>query len=313
MNDTWIFMLKYLSGHQYMKYSVTIQLSNWRGVFIVIRDFRTSDTEELYNLKNNIDTGYEIDDIKDIPENSPKFIVYEHENIKVLAYATISANDEGEIEAQIRLYVEPQSRLKGIGTDLYNELVANLIELNPDLISAYMRVDIENPSSFCNKLGFNKWWGSPELLYKGNNFPDVDLEFVRYEDKYFEQYVKVVQESYYDLHKTNDLKPYTVSVETVSKYKLSNKQNVYLALENDQIMASVTIGDGTIDNLMVSPNYQGKGYGKKALQFGMNEMISQGYDEIRICYMEGNTYAEKLYYSLGFKPLQNTHVYRKLI
>ena len=78
-------------------------------------------------------------------------------------------------------------------------------------------------------------------------------------------------------------------------------------------MASVTVGEGTIDNLMVSPGYQGRGYGKKALQFGINKMITQGYDEIRICYMEGNTSAEKIYSNLGFKPLQNTHVYRKFI
>lgn len=78
-------------------------------------------------------------------------------------------------------------------------------------------------------------------------------------------------------------------------------------------MASVTTSDGEIDNLMVSPTYQGKGYGKKALQFGMNRMLSKGYDEIRICYMEGNSNAENLYYSLRFKFLQNTHVYRKFL
>jgi ribosomal protein S18 acetylase RimI-like enzyme len=78
-------------------------------------------------------------------------------------------------------------------------------------------------------------------------------------------------------------------------------------------MASVTIGEGTIDNLMVSQAFQGRGYGTQALQFGVNKMLKQGYDKIRICYMEGNAYAENLYYSLGFKFLQNTHVYRKFL
>lgn len=49
------------------------------------------------------------------------------------------------------------------------------------------------------------------------------------------------------------------------------------------------------------------------MNYGMNKMIDQGYDELRICFMEGNIVAEKLYYSLGFKPLQTTHVYRKFI
>ena len=133
----------------------------------------------------------------------------------------------------------------------------------------------------------------------------------KYEDTYFEQYIKVVQESYYELHKTNDLKPYIATKDIVLKYKLNNKENVFIALENDQIVASVTIGKGTIDNLMVSPDFQGKGYGKQALQFGVNKLLNQGYDVVHICYMEGNTSAEKLYSSLGFKHLQTTHVYRK--
>lgn len=84
-------------------------------------------------------------------------------------------------------------------------------------------------------------------------------------------------------------------------------------LNGDEIVASVTTGDGEIDNLMVNPAYQGKGYGRKAMQFAMNKMLDAGYEKIHICYMEGNDSAEKLYYSLGFKPLQRTHVYRKIL
>lgn len=279
----------------------------------MIRDFHPKDKDQIIFLKNTIDNGYQLEDISYIQSNATTFIVYEQELIKGFAYATMTANDAGDLEAQIRLYVEPNSRKKGVGLALYNELETLLVALKPDVLSAYIRVDIINPASFCNKMGFNKWWGSPELLYTGESFPDSELEFCIYEDKYFERYVKVVQESYYELHKNNDLKPYIASKEIITKYKLNNKKNVYLALQDEQIMVSVTIGDGTIENLMVSPSYQGKGYGKKALQFGINKLISQGYDTIRICYMEGNTPAEKLYTSLGFKPLQNTHVYRKFL
>lgn len=84
-------------------------------------------------------------------------------------------------------------------------------------------------------------------------------------------------------------------------------------LKNEQIVASVTTGEGILDNLMVVPSYQGNGYGRKALQFGMNEMLEEGYEEIRICFLEGNESAERLYTSLGFKPLHNTQVYRKFL
>lgn len=279
----------------------------------MIRDFHPKDTDQIMFLKNSIDTSYEVDDISYIQSNATTFIVFEQERLKGFAYAIMIDNDAGDTEAQIRVYVEPNSRNEGIGSALYNKLEKLLVGCNPDILSAYIRVDIINPALFCNKMGFNKWWGSPELIYKGEKFPDVELEFCIYEDKFFERYVKVTQESYYDLHKNNDLKPYIVSKEIITKYKLNNKQNVYLALQDEQIMVSVTIGDGTIENLMVSPSYQGRGYGKMALQFGINKLINQGYGEIRICYMEGNTIAEKLYTNLGFKPLYNTHVYRKFI
>lgn len=284
-----------------------------KGVFVVIRDFKAGGTEELFHLINNIDTGYDIDNIKDLEKNATKFIVYEDDKISGLAYATISTNDANEQEAQVKIYVEPQSRRKGIGKALYNKLEAYLTELKPDLISAYIRVDIQNPSPFCNKIGFHKWWGSPELYYIGEPFPENDVEFSVYDDKYFKQFVKVNQECYYPLQKSNDLKPYIGTEEIIKEYKLNNKENVYLALDNDEIMASVTIGNGEIDNLIVSPKYQGKGYGKKALQFGMNQLLKKGHKEIRICFMENNTIAENLYYSLGYKFLQNTHVYRKFL
>lgn len=62
---------------------------------------------------------------------------------------------------------------------------------------------------------------------------------------------------------------------------------------------------------MVSPDFQGMGYSKQALQFGVNELMNKGYEEVHICYMKGNTSAEKLYSSVGFEHLYTTQVYRK--
>lgn len=277
----------------------------------MIREFRQEDTEQIDHLIKHIDTGYEIDNSIYIQTNALKILIHEQDTIRGLAYATVSTNDANEQEIQIRLYVEPQYRNKGIGTALYNELESYLNGLEANLLTAYIRADCSYPSSFCHKMGFEKWWVSPELLYTGDSYPEVDLKFEKYEDTYFEQYVKVVQESYYELQKANDLKPYIATKDIVLKYKLNNKENVFIALENEQIVASVTIGKGTIDNLMVSPDFQGKGYGKQALQFGVNELLNKGYDEVYICYMEGNTSAEKLYFSLGFEHLHTTHVFRK--
>ncbi|MFD1738649.1 GNAT family N-acetyltransferase [Bacillus salitolerans] len=280
----------------------------------MIRSYQDDDFKQVTQLINRARSYYKMLVSNEIKENSVEFIVYvEQEVILGIAYATSLINDAKESEAQIKVFVDNPYRLRGIGKSFVRYLEKELSKRNADIITSCIRVDLENTSKFCHKVGFEKWWGSPELFYVGTGFSEVMENFVRYEDKYFDSYLKVVQESFYDVHVINDIKPYLVTEEIVKRYKLNYKENVYLLLKEDEILASVTIGRGTVENLMVSKIAQGKGYGKKALQFAINMLLSQGYKEIRICYMEGNDSAENLYLSLGFKPLHNTHVYRKII
>jgi len=280
----------------------------------MIRSYQDDDIEQVTQLINIASSKYKMLDTNEIKESSVEFIVYvEQEVILGIAYAISLINDANESEAQIKVFVDTPYRLHGIGKSLVGYLERNLIKRNTVMITSYFKVDLVNPAGFCDKAGYKKWWGSPELFYVGPGFPDVAVDFVLYEDKYFDSYLQVVQESFYEVHVINDIKPYIVTEEIVRRYKLNNKENVYLLFEDDKILASVTIGKGTVENLMVSKTAQGKGYGKKALQFAINKMMSQGNKEIRISYMEGNDSAKKLYLSLGFKPLHNTHVYRRII
>ena len=278
----------------------------------MLRFFCEEDKENLIKLIEKMEIKEEVGDWGEFIANSQKILLYEQNGIKGFSYYSTYYNDEEKI-AQISLFVDSDYRLSGIGTALYKETEKLISESAPDFVSVYMRVESENPMPFAEKMGYEKWWGSPELIYRGGAFPKTDLEFVKYEDMFFDKFVKVVQDSYYELHEINDLKPYLAPAHSVNEYKLNNKDKVYLVLDHDEIVASVTTGKGEVDNLMVAPGYQGKGYGRKALQFGMNKMLEEGYNDIRICFVEGNKNAEKLYTSLGFKPHHNTQVYRKFL
>ncbi|MGH1143338.1 GNAT family N-acetyltransferase [Bacillus pseudomycoides] len=280
----------------------------------MIRVYRgKEDKVSILNLIKSMGIEEEVGSLDDIVLNSMQFLLYEQNGIEGFSYSSVYTNSAGESIAQISVYVEPDSRLKGIGSTLYKAMEEVISKTKPDFVCTYMRVESENPIGFAKKMGFEKWWGSLESVYKGGTFPKADIELIKYEDRFFDQFVKMVQECYYELHEKNDIKPYLAPEDGVKKYKLNNKNNVYLVLENEQIVASVTTGEGILDNLMVVPSYQGNGYGRKALQFGMNEMLEEGYEEIRICFLEGNESAERLYTSLGFKPLHNTQVYRKFL
>ncbi|MCX2826220.1 GNAT family N-acetyltransferase [Bacillus pseudomycoides] len=280
----------------------------------MIRVYRgKEDKVSILNLIKSMGIEEEVGSLDDIVLNSMQFLLYEQNGIEGFSYSSVYTNSAGESIAQISVYVEPDSRLKGIGSTLYKAMEEVISKTKPDFVCTYMRVESENPIGFAKKMGFEKWWGSLESVYKGGTFPKADIELIKYEDRFFDQFVKMVQECYYELYEKNDIKPYLAPEDGVKKYKLNNKNNVYLVLENEQIVASVTTGEGILDNLMVVPSYQGNGYGRKALQFGMNEMLEEGYEEIRICFLEGNESAERLYTSLGFKPLHNTQVYRKFL
>ncbi|WP_410984690.1 GNAT family N-acetyltransferase [Bacillus cereus] len=280
----------------------------------MIRVYREKEDKiSILNLIKSMGIEEEVGSLDDIVLDSTQFLVYEQNGIEGFSYSSVYTNSAGESIAQINVYVEPDSRLKGIGSTLYKAMEEVISEKKTDFLCTYMRVESENPIGFAERMGFEKWWGSLELVYKGGAFPKSDIEFIKYEDRFFDQFVKMIQECYYELHEKNDIKPYLAPEDGVKTYKLNNEHNVYLMLEDEQIVASVTTGEGILDNLMVAPSHQGKGYGRKALQFGMNEMLEEGYEEIRICFLEGNESAERLYTSSGFKSLHNTQVYRKFL
>ncbi|MGG5740008.1 MULTISPECIES: GNAT family N-acetyltransferase [Bacillus cereus group] len=265
----------------------------------------------MLNLIKSLGTEEEIGSLDDIVSNSTHFLLYNQNGIEGFAYSSFYTNSNGESIGQISVYVEPGSRLKGIGSALYEEIEECISEMKPNFVCTYMKVESENCICFAKKMGFERWWGSLELIYKGGSFPETDLKFIKYEDKFFNQFVTMVQECYYELHERNDMKPYLAPEDSIKKYKLNNESNVYVVFKNEQLVASVTVGEGTIENLMVAQSQQGNGYGRNALQFGMNKLLEVGYEDIRLCYIEGNESAERLYKSVGFKPLHNTQVYQK--
>lgn len=56
-----------------------------------------------------------------------------------------------------------------------------------------------------------------------------------------------------------------------------------------------------ISQLLIDERYQGKGYGKAAMELLLANMQAAGkYTKVLTCYCEGNTAAQKLYAALGF-------------
>lgn len=56
-----------------------------------------------------------------------------------------------------------------------------------------------------------------------------------------------------------------------------------------------------ISQLLIDKHYQGKGYGKAAMELVLAKIQAEGkYTKMLTCYCEGNIAAQNLYTSLGF-------------
>lgn len=277
----------------------------------MIREFNIDDLEGVNNLINRGDIIDKIDVIKDVKRRAEKFLIYREEEIKGFAYMIKSMDEENQWN--IEIYVDIEERRKGIGTKLYNELFNYLEDENLRCLVAEFRVDINDSTGFYEKLGYKKWYRCPNLIYRGKEKFDLDIDFVFYEDKYYDQYLKCTQECFYELRRNNDFKPYLVPKNEEERHRLmENKDSIYLTLNNnEEIISTVTVKDGYIDNVMVSQKYQGKGYGKKIAQLAINRALDEGIEPIYLCYVDGNEKANNLYKSLGFEILQIIDIYRK--
>ncbi|MFA9398183.1 MAG: GNAT family N-acetyltransferase [Clostridiaceae bacterium] len=281
----------------------------------MIREFSIEDKKQLVDI---VKQGIMIDeeDINFITNNSNKIIVFDDKEAGILGFSSFRIWGKDKNKADVYTYVVPSSRREGIGTLLYNEILKSVDDNNLESINTRIKVDNDDVTSFYKKLGYEKWYVDLDLYYHGSKQPQFNLKFVPYEDKYFEKYAEGLRNSFYELRKLNDFQPYLCCELSEEKRKefLDNKENIFLLLNNEEVIASVIVyNNGAIDDIFVLPSYQGKGYGKKTMQFAINKAIGYGCNYISLSAIEWNTRAVNLYQSLGFNIVQTTYCYRLFI
>lgn len=278
----------------------------------MIRDYKR---EDLDQLKEIMKEGYLIDDksIENYFENDySKTFVYDDGAIKGVVMA--SMKDKEKKECFVLVYTKPSERRRGIGRDLYSRIHEYLHEIKPNMVYLKFRADGDNPTKFFADLGFKKWFGIHDMHYRGDLQPEPDLTISPYQEEFFLQYAKGIDDCFYEMRKENDIKPYYCSPPTDENRQnvLEEKDNIFLALDGDKLIASAIVKkDGYLDDIFVIPEYQGKGYGRKITEFAINKALSYNPQVISLGVVEWNTKAANLYEALGFERIQTTHYYRQ--
>jgi putative acetyltransferase len=130
--------------------------------------------------------------------------------------------------------------------------------------------------------------------------PIDNFKIEQYSDKYREQVLNVWEKSVlatHDFLKPTDFEEIKTVVETIN----FNDFEVYCLKQNNEIAGFIGVAERKIEMLFFSPEYIGKGLGKKLTDFAFSELKA---DKVDV--NEQNSNAVKFYEKLGFKTYERT-------
>ena len=135
-----------------------------------------------------------------------------------------------------------------------------------------------------------------KMEYKRPVTEKTAVTLVPYEPKYQDQYRRVYNACYHEMREALDIKPYDFIQD--GSFFSEGMNNVYLLIENDELIGGVTLKGPEIDDLIVAPQFQNKGYGKQILLWALENIKN---DEIILHVAEWNQKAIRLYEKNGFE------------
>ena len=137
-----------------------------------------------------------------------------------------------------------------------------------------------------------------EMKYAGAGVEKSDVACIPFEDKFFQKYMRIYNDCFYKMRKALDIEPYHF----LSVYgQIADKiQDIYLLTEQGEIIGSVACYGNEIDDLIVNPIFQHKGYGKQLLLWAMQHVRERSNEPITLHVAQWNHDALLLYKKVGF-------------
>lgn len=138
-----------------------------------------------------------------------------------------------------------------------------------------------------------------EMQFHKETIEPSSIQCIPFDDQFFHEYMKIYNECFYEMRKTLDVKPYNFlhDYEQIA----SKVHDIYLLINESEIIGSVACYGNEIDDLIVNRKYQHKGYGRQLLLWGMNHIREKNDEPILLHVAEWNKGALRLYKKIGFE------------
>ena len=103
-----------------------------------------------------------------------------------------------------------------------------------------------------------------EMTFTGPVTEKSDVVLVPYSKEYQEQYKKLYNGCYHGMREALGIKPFDFIQD--NSFFAQGMENVYLLIEDGELIGSVALKGNEIDDLLVDIGYQGQGIGSSMLQ-----------------------------------------------
>lgn len=138
-----------------------------------------------------------------------------------------------------------------------------------------------------------------EMKYVNDSVEKSNIVCIPFEMEFFEEYMKIYNECFFEMRKALDIQPYNF----LNEYKqIAEKVNdIFLLVDKGEIIGSIACYGNEIDDLIVNTRFQHQGYGKQLLLWGMQHIREKGDEPITLHVAEWNNNALMLYKKVGFE------------
>ncbi len=142
-----------------------------------------------------------------------------------------------------------------------------------------------------------------EMRYRNPVTERSTVTLVPYSSEYQETYRNMYNACYHEMREALDIRPYDFIQD--DSFFAEGMDAVYLLLNDGHLIGSVALKGEELDDLIVAPEYQGRGYGRKILLWALEHM--QG-ELITLHVAEWNKRAISLYKSCGFEITKTINI-----
>ena len=145
-----------------------------------------------------------------------------------------------------------------------------------------------------------------EMKYGDARVEKSDIVCIPFEAAFFPEYKRIYNECFYEMRKALGIQPYYF----LDDYRqiMDKIQDIYLLIEQGEIVGSVACYGNEIDDLIVNPKFQRRGYGKQLLLWAMRHIREESNAPITLHVAAWNRNALMLYKKVGFEVAKQINV-----